>query len=153
MMTNSVTVQKMHSFRPFLTLEPCPPFPGHRFTPIQSALCWQIAVHLQNRFDLHARLFPYRLHSHAVLLSCEFRAITLFQPGFETLAAKKCASACRQAAIRTQVTPNGHERRCRDAASPDVHALVTRIDSFGQRVTMEAYLHSRAFWQQVRQRI
>lgn len=72
-----------------------------------------------------------------------FRAATSFSPGSDAVAAKDCASACEQAEIEAPAPPSGRMPRSRRTPNPDVHALITRIDSFSRCINASKHALAR----------
>lgn len=130
-MTDLLTVQKMHSFRPVFALPPCAPHPGHRPTPV-TLDSW-----------IHIALVGCHVPASAFQSATTVHQTGTFLTGSDALAAKKMGECVRADGDQG---PNTTGRRYRDAANTNIHALITINASFISYI-VEINTHSRTFWQ------
>ena len=95
MMTDLLTVQKMHSFRPVFAFPPCAPHPGHRSTPV-TLDDW-----------IHIALVGCHVPASAFQSTAAVHPTGTFLTGSDAIAANNCASAYEQTAIRARTPPGG----------------------------------------------
>ena len=130
-MTDLLTVQKMHSFRPVFAFPPCAPHPGHRSTPV-TLDDW-----------IHIALVGCHVPASAFQSTAAVHPTGTFLTGSDAIAANNCASAYEQTAIRARTPPGGGIGTRRIF---NLHALVTINASFISYI-VEINTHSRTFWQ------